>query len=484
MTHAVPPPPGVDYRRKWLVLAAIAMGIFLGTIDGSIVNASLPTLVTELDASFATVQWVVLAYLLTLATLTLTIGRLGDMIGQKPIYTAGFALFTVGSTLCGIAQDERWLIGFRVVQGLGAAMIFALGFAILTEAFPPQERGRVLGIAGSIVSVGIAIGPALGGLIIDTLSWRWIFLVNLPVGVVGTWTAHRFVPKVTPPGGERFDFSGAATFFVTLLSVMLGLTFAQSHGFSSPRSWGLLLLGAIGLGVFVAIERRAASPMLDLELFADRLLSVNLLTGWMSFIGIAGLFVLAPFYLQYVLGYDTRTMGLLLIGAPVALGVVAPASGWLSDRVGPRPVLVVGLAIMAAGYAGLTTLGVDTTGLHYVAASVPIGIGIGVFQSPNNSAVMGAVPRHRLGVTSGMLTISRITGQITGIAVLATLWAARVAARSGLDGDPTAAPAAQQVAAFRDAMLVVAAMLAVAFGLAVWGLVTERRAMRPVAEPV
>lgn len=477
------PPPGVDYDRKWFVFGAIAMGIFLGTIDGSIVNAALPTLVAELDASFTAVQWVVLAYLLTLATLTLSIGRVGDMVGKKPIYTAGFALFTVGSTLCGLAPDERWLVGFRVVQGLGAAMIFALGFAILTEAFPPQERGKALGIGGSIVSVGIAIGPALGGLIIDSLSWRWIFLVNLPVGIIGTWTAHRFVPAVTPPGGERFDYSGAATFFVTLLSVMLGLTFAQDYGFSSPASWGLLVFGVAVGAVFVRIERRAANPMLDLGLFADRLLSVNLITGWMSFIAIAGLFVLAPFYLQDVLGYDTRTMGLLLIGAPVALGVVAPVSGWLSDRIGPRPVLVVGLATMVAGYLGLNTLGVDTTGLHYIAASVPIGLGIGIFQSPNNSAVMGSVPRHRLGVTSGMLTITRITGQITGIAVLATVWTARVAVRSGVSGDPTKAPALDQVGAFRDAMLVVAAMLAIALSLAVWGLISERRSMR-VVEPV
>lgn len=482
MTQIATPPPGVDYARKWLVFSAIAMGIFLGTIDGSIVNAALPTLVAELDASFTAVQWVILAYLLTLATLTLSIGRLGDMIGKKPIYTAGFALFTIGSTLCGLAPDERWLVGFRVVQGLGAAMIFALGFAILTEAFPPEERGRALGIGGSIVSVGIAIGPALGGLIIDSMSWRWIFLVNLPVGVIGTLTAYRFVPSVRPPGGERFDYAGAAAFFVTLLCLMLGLTFAQDYGFSSPASWVLLVLGTAAAVVFVAIERRVPNPMLDLGLFANRLLSVNLVTGWMSFIAIAGLFVLAPFYLQDVLGYDTRTMGVLLIGAPVALGVVAPVSGWLSDLLGPRPVLVVGLAVMVAGYLGLTTLGVDTSGFHYIVATVPIGIGIGIFQSPNNSAVMGSVPRQRLGVTSGMLTITRITGQITGIAVLATVWTTRVAARAGVAGDPTKAPALDQVGAFRDAMVVVAAMLAVALSLAVWGLVSERRSMQPSVE--
>jgi MFS family permease len=192
----------VDYSRKWLVMAAIAMGIFLGTIDGSIVNAALPTLETEFGTSFAAVQWIVLGYLLVLATLTMGVGRVGDMRGKRPIYTAGFAVFTVASTLCGLAPGIGWLIAFRVVQGIGSAMIFALGFAILTEAFPASERGRALGLAGTLVSIGVAIGPALGGLIIDTLSWRWIFLVNLPVGILGTWTAWRFVPDVEPPGAS------------------------------------------------------------------------------------------------------------------------------------------------------------------------------------------------------------------------------------------------------------------------------------------
>lgn len=455
-------------------MVAIAMGIFLGTIDGSIVNAALPTLVDELGTSFAAVQWVVLGYLLTLASLTLGIGRLGDMTGKKPIYTAGFALFTFGSMLCGLAPSVGFLIGFRVVQGLGAAMIFALGFAIITEAFPREERGRALGITGSIVSIGIAIGPALGGIIIDALSWRWIFLVNLPVGVIGVWTAMRFIPAVQPPGGQRFDFAGAAAFFVTLLSVMLGLTLAQDLGFSHGAVVGLLVLFVVALGAFVAIERRVVQPMLDLDLFRNRLLSVNLVTGWMSFIAIAGLLVLVPFYLQNVLGYDVRTMGQLLAITPIALGLAAPLSGSLSDRIGPRPVLVFGLATMVAAYLGLSTLDTDTSTLGYILLSLPVGLGIGIFQSPNNSAVMGAVPPNRLGVTSGMLTITRITGQITGIAVLATVWSARVGAAGGV-GDPTESAAAAQVAGLQDTMRIVAGMLALALALAVWGWLQERR---------
>ncbi len=467
----------VDYSRKWFVMAAIAMGIFLGTIDGSIVNAALPTLETEFGTSFAAVQWIVLGYLLVLATLTMGVGRLGDMRGKRPIYTAGFAVFTVASTLCGLAPGIGWLIAFRIVQGIGSAMIFALGFAILTEAFPASERGRALGLAGTLVSIGVAIGPALGGLIIDTLSWRWIFLVNLPIGILGTWTAWRFVPDVEPPGGQRFDFVGATAFGVALLSMMLGLTLAQERGFGDAVVIGLAVAAVAALVAFIAIERRVSHPMIDLTLFSNRLLSANLVSGWLVFVALAGFLVLAPFYLQDVLGYDTRTMGLLLAAAPIALGVVSPISGAISDRVGPRPVLVTGLAVLVVAYLGLTTLGVDTSVRNWLLLVIPAGLGVGIFQSPNNSAVMGAVPSHRLGVTSAMLTITRIFGQIVGVTVLGTIWATRVSAYSGI-ADPTEAAPEAQVNGLTDTIAVAAAALTVALLVAIWGLVTERRAAR------
>lgn len=479
-------PPGVDYTRKWWVMLAVSMGIFLGTIDGSIVNVALPTLVDEFETSFAVVQWVVLGYLLTLATLTLPIGRLGDMVGKKRIYTVGFGIFTLFSVLAGLAPTIGWLIAARVFQAVGAAMLFSLGLAIVTEAFPPHERGRALGITGSIVSIGIVIGPSVGGLLIDGLSWRWIFFVNLPVGIIGTLTAIRFVPDVPPPGKQRFDFFGGAAFFVALLSFMLALTLGQERGFSDVAVIGLLAVAAVALVAFIAIERRADQPMLDLSLFKNRLLSVNLVTGWITFIGIAGLLILLPFYLQDVLGYEPREVGLLLAAAPITLGIFAPVSGVLSDRVGPRPVTVAGLAILVVAYLFATTLDVDTTALHYIMVMIPIGIGMGVFQSPNNSAVMGSVPHHRLGVTSGMLAITRITGQITGIAVLGAIWAARVAAITGSTGDASDAPATAQTAALQDTILVVAVAMAGALALAAWGLRLERREQRagePATQP-
>ena len=218
----------IDYSRKWLVLSAIGMGVFLATIDASIVNVALPTLVIEFQAQFAVVQWIVLGYLLTLATLMLSIGRLADIVGKKPIYLTGMFIFTVGSLLCGLSQTVYWLIGFRIFQAVGAAMMISLGVGILTESFPPQERGKALGFIGAIVSIGIITGPTLGGFLIDLISWHWIFFVNVPVGIVGSYMVIRFLPNVKAISGQRFDFWGAGSLFISLLAFLLALSLSSN----------------------------------------------------------------------------------------------------------------------------------------------------------------------------------------------------------------------------------------------------------------
>ena len=470
-------PQAVDYSRKWYVMAAVAMGVFLATIDGSIVNVALPTLVRALGTEFAAVQWVVLAYLLTVTTLLLSMGRLGDMIGKKRVYATGLIVFTLGSVLCGLAPGIYWLIGFRVLQAIGAAMMMALGMAIVTEAFPPSERGRALGISGSMVSIGIVTGPVLGGLILDRLSWHWIFFVNLPVGIVGSLMVARFVPALKPLGAQRFDYTGALSLFVSLIALLLALSLGQRVGFATTPILALFAIWLLFLMIFVAAERASSQPMINLGLFQNRLFSVNLITGFITFICIAGTIILMPFYLENVLGYDPRSVGLLLAVVPIAMGVTAPISGSLSDRFGTRPITVMGLVMLAIGFYAVSTLDIRTTALGYVLRFLPIGIGMGIFQSPNNSAVMGAVPRPRLGVASGLLSITRTLGQTTGIAVLGALWASRVAHRLGaaFQGGATAAPPAIQVAALRDTFLVTVALLLLAFVLGVWGLLQERR---------
>jgi EmrB/QacA subfamily drug resistance transporter len=469
------PPEGVDYSRRWFVLVAVAMAIFLGTVDTSIVNVALPTLVDEFDTSFGVVQWVVLAYNLTQATLVLSIGRLGDMIGKKVIFTMGFGVFTVGSMLAGLSPTVGALIAFRVLQAVGAAMIFALGFAITTEAFPPTERGKALGINGTMVSLGIITGPIIGGLILEAADWRWIFYVNLPIGIIGTITAVRFVPNTKPGGGRRFDFIGAFLFFAALLAVLLGLTWGQTRGFTDPAILGLFAFSAVTMAAFVGVERRVEEPMVDLTIFAYPDLTVNLITGFITFVGLSGLLLLLPFYLTDVLGYGPRGIGLLLGAVPLALGLVAPFSGSLSDRIGSRPVTVTGLAVLTAGFAfAAFALDTDTSAMVFIAVGLVIGIGMGIFQSPNNSAILGAVPQHRLGITSGILTINRLTGFMTGVAVIGTIWAARTASYAG-GGTAEDAPAAAQASGLSDTLTLTAALVAGALVLGLWMWRSDRQ---------
>ncbi len=460
----------LDYRKKWYSMAAVGMGVFLATVDGSIVNIALPTMVPSLQTDFAVVQWVVLSYLLTVTTLMVSIGRLADMIGRKALYTVGFVVFTCGSVLCGLSPDIWWLIGFRVVQAVGAALIMALGAAIVTEAFPASERGKAIGVIGAVVSVGISVGPTLGGLILEYLSWPWIFYVNLPSGIVGTLMVIKFVPVVKPAGGQKFDYWGGLTMFVGLLVLLLGLTMGQRVGFGQAVVWLCFAVFLFCLVLFIIIEWKTVQPMIPLSFFKNGLFSLNLTNGFIVFIGIGGISILLPFYLINVLQFDKLQVGLLMCVVPVTLGITAPISGILSDRLGSRPITVVGLAILLISYYAASTLTEHTTALGYILRMLPLGIGMGIFQSPNNSAIMGAVPRRNLGIASGMLSITRTLGQTTGVAVLGAIWAAQTLLYAGrsFSGRTTEAPAAAQVAALQDTILLMVVPICLGLAFCVW----------------
>ncbi len=457
--------------ERWLVLAAVGSGVFLGTIDGSIVNVALPTLAHAFGVALGQVQWVVLGYLLAVVSLTPVVGRLADMVGRKRLYTAGFIIFTAGSLLCSLSGGIWWLVAARFVQATGGAAITALGSAIITEAFPPHERGRALGTVGSIVSIGIVIGPTAGGLILSALSWHWIFLVNLPVGIVGTWLVLRFVPSDVPQRGQRFDLAGGMSLFVALSAFLIGLTLEHDRGFGDPAVLGLLLGSAAAFVLFVVIERRVASPLVDLTLLASPQLAISLVTGLMTFVAVAGSAILMPFYLQGVLHHPIRTVGLLLAVVPVSMGLVAPFAGSAADRFGPRRLTVLGLAVMTLAIFGVRRIGLATSNIEYLAIFIPVGIAFGLFQSPNISLIMGAAPPRRLGVISGLASLSRTMGQTIGIATVGALWASRVVARGGSAAlGPSGAAPEIQVGALRDTYLVLSLLVAAATGLAAWAL--------------
>lgn len=472
--------PAIDYSRKWFVMAATAMGIFLATIDGSIVNVALPTLMRDFNTDLAAVEWVVLAYLLVTATLLLSMGRLGDMVGKKPVYTAGFVVFTVGSLLCGFAPSIGFLVAARVLQAMGAAMLMSLGTAIVTEAFPASERGIALGISGALVSLGIIVGPTLGGLLVGVLSWHWIFFVNLPVGLAGTVMAFRYIPFTRGHPGQQFDYAGAATLFISLLSLLMALALAQDLGFGDPVILALFAAAIAFVAIFLAIERRVEHPMVRLELFRSATFSVNLITAVCVFVSMSGVSFLVPFFLQGMLGYGPAQAGLLMMVTPLSMGLMSPVSGWLADRFGTRRIAAAGLALLALGYLSLTSLDTTVSAVGYVLRFIPVGLGFGLFQSPNNSAIMGVAPRSQLGVASGMVSLTRVLGQITGISTMGALWTSRSAAYAGnaLPGGAPQAPIAAQMLGLHDVLLVTLALACAAFTLAAWMLITRRQTPR------
>ena len=459
-------------ERKWHIFAALGSGIFLASFDGGAVRVVLPALVTEFDVDFALIQWVVLSFSLTQTAIMLGVGRLGDMVGKKPIFLSGTIAFAIGSVLAGFAPNIELLLFFRVLQAIGGAFATALSMGIVTESFPASERGKALGLFSATVSIGGIAGPLLGGALLEFLSWRWIFFVGPPVGAVSFILAWRYLPNTAPGGRQRFDWTGFSTFFTFLLALMLFLTVGERNGFRSPPMLGLLALSLIALALFIRTEFRVKEPLLDLSLFGNTLFSLNLSMRLISFIVSGGITLLFPFYLSNLLKLDPTVVGLLLTTTMIFFGLSSPISGIFSDRFGYRLIATAGLVMLAFGCYTISTLTAETSVFGYILRVLPLGLGMGIFQSPNNSAVMGSVPRERLGVVSGVNVIGRTLGNTAGVAALGALWASRVLVYAGPDftGDVTEAVAGAQTGALRDVAFAAMAFVALALAMGAWGL--------------
>lgn len=465
--------------RKWWVMLGVGLGILMFTLDTSIVNVALPTLVQVFHTTFATIQWVVLSYLLVLTAIVLGAARLGDMIGKKQLYLGGLVLFTISSLLCGLSPSVGWLIAFRTLQGVGAVMISALGAAIVTESFPDSERGRALGIIGAVVSLGIALGPSVGGLLIGVSGWRTIFLVNVPIGIFACLVVNRNVHnRQKALASQRFDWLGAIVMTLVLICFAMGMTYGQDHGFASPLTIGLLLLTLAGLVAFVWLELHMNQPMLDLQLFRNLHFSLSLVTGFLVFVVIAGSILILPFFLELVLRLPTRHTGLLLAVSPILTGIVAPISGNLSDRFGSRLISTIGLLSMALGCWCLSTVSTHMSDIDYILRAAPFGIGLGMFQSPNNSAILGEVPPERLGIASGLLSLTRTLGQTAGLPLMGALFAALTLSLVPNASDVTTAPPEALVFGMRGTLEIAAGLMLLAAALAAGLWYTERRRKR------
>jgi len=455
-------------ERKWLILTSVSLGSLMSTLDGSIVNIALPAMQADFQVDLTTIEWVVVAYLLIVGCLLLPVGRLGEVLTFKRVYLVGFTIFTVASVCCAASPNVVGLVGFRVVQAVGAAMIMAMGPAIVARTFPATERGRALGLNAISVSVGLSLGPALGGVLTEAASWRAIFMINAPIGILAIAWAAQVLPPETPGKGQSFDVRGATLSGVALLALLLALSEGERWGWTNPAILGLLVAFVVLGTTFIAVERRSIQPMIDLALFRIRPFSAGLISVIAAFAGLFTATFLLPFMLEQGSGFSPIEAGLLLTPLPITMALVAPFSGAASDRFGPRVLASVGLAITALGLLSLTELPVDFALPDLIWRLGLLGLGQGMFMSPNSSAVLGSVPQHRVGTASGTLAQMRVNGQALGIALGGAIVATRLPVHlAELDsaaptvGAGVAVGVAALAGAVRDAFVVAAIVTSV-----------------------
>ncbi len=456
--------------RRRQVLLSVAIGTFMAPLDSSVVNIALPSISQYFQASLAVVEWVILAYLVMISSLLLVFGRLGDLYGHKKIYILGFVIFTAGSLLCGLAPSIKLLIVFRAIQAVGAGMLMAMGPAIVTNVSLPQERGKSLGIIAVSVSIALAAGPVLGGVLTDKFGWPSIFLINIPIGILASIIAYRIIPDFKGREVQPFDIKGAVTAFTALISILIPLSYAEKFGWKNPYIISMLVTGIVLLIFFVYLEKRVKHPMVDLSLFRNRLFSMSNLSALLNYTAMFSVVLIMPFYLQQLRSLPPSKAGLLLIPMPLTTMLIAPLSGALSDRVDTRYISSLGMVITTLGLGLLSYLRIDSRYSSIILILIIVGIGSGMFHTPNNSAVMGSAPANRRGIASGILAIMRNLGMVLGVAISGAIFSShrnyliRLMETQGLSGVEL------KVQAFTGAMHLT---FLVAAGIAATGILTS-----------
>ncbi len=405
------------FQRKSATLLAVAIGTFMAALDSSVVNLVLPIISAYFHTTLSVVEWAVMSYLLVISSLLLAYGRLGDMYGNKKIYLLGFILFTIGSLLCGMAASVAMLIVFRVVQAIGAGMLMAMGPAIVTDTVDARNRGKALSVTAVAVASALTIGPVIGGFLASAFGWQSIFFVNIPIGIGGLWLAQKTIHKKDQHSPQSFDQVGALIIFLALVCILLPLSLVADYGWTNFWLWLFIVIG-VGLVVgFVLWEKKVQHPLFDITLFYNRLFAMSNLSALFNYMAQNTIILLIPFYLQTLRGLQPNQAGLLYLPMPLTTMAVAPVSGTLSDRMDSRYISSAGMALMAVGMGILSNLKADSPYILMIVGLIVVGFGIGLFQTPNNSAIMGAVPRDKTGVASGMLATMRNIGMVLGVAV-------------------------------------------------------------------
>lgn len=428
------------------MVATVCIGAFMGQLDASIVTLALPQMGRDLHATVGAVEWVALAYLLVLVAAVTPVGHLADRIGRKLLYVYGFAVFTAGSALCGLAPSLALLIAARILQAIGAAMLQANSVALITEAVPRPMLARAIGVQGTAQALGLALGPALGGALLALGGWRLIFLVNLPAGALGFSLGWLLLPRSRHKRARSgpADRLGAPVLALAVGGPLLYLSLADRDGYASPILLLALAGGVLAACLFTVHERRHPAPMLDLSILRQRALSAGLSSGLVSYLILFGALFVVPYYL-YAHGVDPALAGLRLAVLPVAIGIAAPIAGRLVGRLGDRPLTAGGLLLAGLG---LLVVALWQNGVGLLGGLAVIGVGIGAFTPANNATIMSAAPIGHTGLVGGLLNMTRGLGTALGVAIAAALYtaAAGVSGANAANAGPTAADAGLRVA--------------------------------------
>lgn len=407
--------------RRWMILISVGIFTLMATLDGSIVNIALPVISKNLNIEMNMAEWIVSIYLVTICIFLLMFGKIADSIGKIKVFKIGSVMFIIGSIVCGLSNNLVMLLVGRVVQAIGASMAMATNNGIITETFPLRERGYALGYIGSFVSIGAIAGPGIGGLILGHFHWSYIFWINIPIGLVALILGYINLPKSEKTNPVKFDKTGFAAYFVTLLLFFGAIFIGQSIGFTNPYIIVAFIAAIIFFGIFLMIEKKVANPMIELRIFSNHNFTLGLVAGFFIFVTNFFFNVISPFYLENALGITASTAGYILMAFPLVQVVVAPISGKISAKVNPIVLTIVGLVVIELAQLGYLAFNLKTE-IWFILLCIGLnGLGNGLFQAPNNTMIMSSVETKDLGIAGGLNALSRNLGMIIGVSVSTTV---------------------------------------------------------------
>ena len=466
-----------EENRKWWTLGAVAFGLFMIMLDNTVVFVALSAIQSDLGISTSELEWVVNGYALTFAVLMLTGGKLADMFGRRRIFIVGLAIFTASSLACGLATGATMLIGARVVQGVGSALMNPATLSIITATFPPRQRGTAIGIWVGVSAMALAIGPLVGGLLTESFNWSWIFFINVPVGILGIIVARLVIDESRDESKEqRLDLPGLISSGVGLFALTYGLIEANTYGWTSGRILASFIVAAVALVLFVVLEHRQRVPMLDLSLFRNSTFAGANTVMLLVALAMFGMFFFNSLYLQRVLGYSAIETGASFLPMTVLIVLIAPVAGRFSDRIGSRWLMGAGLVCLSASLLSFSRLGVDSSFWDVLPGLILGGVGMSLAMTPTTAAAMGSVPVDKAGVGSAVLNSMRQVGGSLGIALMGAIVASSIHVG---ESDPRIAQ--QFVDGYSNALHVAATIALVG---AVVAVATVRQSRHPETKPV